>query len=84
MKMGNDLLNKKFDDIDEKIDSLLDRCHALQSENEELKVKVEKLEAKIVMTNDTEKLFSEQEALIKSKVDGLLDKLNQFSIDIET
>ena len=79
MKMGNDLFNKKFDDIDAKIDSLVDRCHALQSENSELKMKVNNLEAELVMTNDTEKQFSEQEVLIQSRVDGLLDKLNQFS-----
>ncbi len=80
--MGNDLFNKKFDDIDAKIDSLVDRCYALQSENKELKMKIINLEAELVTTNDTEKQFSEQEALIQSKVDGLLDKLNQFSNSI--
>ncbi|MCF6248565.1 MAG: DUF904 domain-containing protein [Desulfobacula sp.] len=77
--MGNDLFNKKFDDIDAKIDLMLDRCQALLSENSGLKKKIKDLEAELDMTNDTEKQFSEQEAVIQLKIDGLLDKLNQFS-----
>ncbi len=79
MKLGNDLFKKKFDDIDAKIDSLLYLCRSLQLENGELKMRIKGLEAELDGANDTEKQFSEQEVLIQSKIDGLLDKLNEFS-----
>ncbi len=77
--MGNDLLEKKFDDIDGKIDWLIDHCRSLRSENRELKTALEKLEEQIDQSTVAERRFSERETVIQSKIDGLLGKLNQFS-----
>lgn len=77
--MGNDRIKKMFDDIDGKVDFLIERCHTLQSENKELILKIRNVEAELNKKADTDELFSEQEALIQSKIDGLLTKLNYFS-----
>ncbi|MBU8850025.1 MAG: DUF904 domain-containing protein [Desulfobacterales bacterium] len=77
--MGNDLIKKKFDDIDGKIDIMREFCHTLQQENKDLILKIENLEAELDKKNENEEQFSEQEALIQSKIDGLLKKLNYFS-----
>lgn len=77
--MGNDLIKSKFDDIDEKIDFLIDLCEALQLEKQELLSKITGLETELEMKNETEDLFSKQEVLIQSRIDGLLTKLNDFS-----
>ncbi len=77
--MGNDLLQKKFDDIDGKIDWLIDHCRSLRSENQELKAALERHKAQIDQSTASEKRFSERETVIQSKIDGLLGKLNQFS-----
>ncbi len=79
MKLGNDLIKKKFDDIDGKIDFLIELCNTLQLENKELTLKISDLEAELETKGQTEVIFSEQEALIQSKIDGLLGKLNEFS-----
>jgi len=79
MKLGNDHIKKMFDDIDGKVDFLIECCHTLQSENKELILKIQNVEAELNKKTDTEELFSEQEALIQSKIDGLLTKLNSFS-----
>jgi benzoyl-CoA reductase/2-hydroxyglutaryl-CoA dehydratase subunit BcrC/BadD/HgdB len=79
MKLGNDFIKKKFDDIDGKIDFMIEFCHTLQLENKELLLKITGLEAELDKKNETEEQFSEQEALIQSKIDGLLEKLNYFS-----
>ncbi len=76
--MGNDIKNK-FDDIDGKIDFLIELCQMLQKENNELILKIKDLENKLEKKNKNEEQFSEQEALIQSKIDGLLKKLNYFS-----
>lgn len=79
MKSGNDLIKKKFDVIDGKIDFMIEFCHTLQSENSELILKIKALEAELDKKNKADRQFSEQEVLIQSKVDGLLKKLNYFS-----
>jgi len=77
--LGNDLIKKKFDDIDEKIDFMRESYRTLQQENEGLILKIKDFEAELDKKNETEEQFSEQEALIQSKIDGLLKKLNYFS-----
>lgn len=79
MKLGNDLLQKKFDDIDGKIDFLIENCRSLQSENQALKLEIERLEAELDKTTASKIQYSENEAVIQSKIDGLLGKLNQFT-----
>ncbi len=77
--MGNDFIKKKFDNIDGKIDFMIEFCHTLQLENKELLLKNMSLEAELDKKNKTDEQSSEQEALIQSKIDGLLKKLNYFS-----
>lgn len=78
MKLSNEIKNK-FDDIDGKIDFVIELYQTLQQENSELMLKIKDLETQLDKKNIVEEEFSEQEALIKSKIDGLLKKLNYFS-----
>ena len=77
--MGNDVIKNKFDDIDIKVDFLIELCQTLQVENLELGSSVKDLEKKLAKKIETEELNVEQEALIQSKIDGLLAKLDSFS-----
>ncbi|MBL6996141.1 MAG: cell division protein ZapB [Desulfobacula sp.] len=79
MKMGNERIKQKFDDINDKIDFMIEFCHELQQENKELVLKIRGLESELDTKDKTEKQFSEQDELIQSKIDGLLKKLNYFS-----
>ncbi len=82
--MGNDVIKNKFDDIDIKVDFLIELCQALQVENSELSSKIKDLETDLAKKNVTEELNSEQEALIQSKIDGLLTKLDSFSNNLSS
>ena len=77
--MGNDRIKKKFDEINEKIDFMIELCQNLQQENEGLVLKVRVLESDLKTKDDAEKQYSEQDILIQSKIDGLLEKLEYFS-----
>ncbi len=77
--MGNKGIKQKFDDINDKIDFMIEFCHELQQENKELVLKIRGLESELDTKDKTEKQFSEQDELIQSKIDGLLKKLNYFS-----
>jgi hypothetical protein len=79
MKLGNNVIKNKFDDIDIKVDFLIELCQTLQVENSEFSSKINDLEIDLAKKNETEELNSEQEALIQSKIDGLLTKLDSFS-----
>lgn len=77
--MDNETVHDKFNDIDEKVDFLIEYCGSLQAENAKLKSRVESLQAEVEKKNETEERYSEQQAAIRSKIDGLLSKLNNFS-----
>ncbi len=77
--MDNEFLDSKFNDIDEKVDFLIELCQTLQIENNELMSKVKNLESELDKKNETEERYAEQQTIIRSKIDGLLSKLNNFS-----
>ena len=77
--MDNDILDNKFADIDEKIDFVIELCQSFQLENTELKGKIERLEAELNKKNETDERNAEYQAVIRSKIDGFLEKLNNFS-----
>jgi hypothetical protein len=84
MKLGNEIIKNKFDDIDNKVDFLIELCQTLQVENSEISSKIQQLEADLTRKNETEELNSEQETLIQSKIDGLLTKLDSFSNNLSS
>jgi len=77
--LGNDLIKNKFDDIDKKVDDLLETCRMLRTENQELTGRIKQLESDLAEKIQTESRFSEQEAEIQTKIDGLLTKLDSFT-----
>ena len=79
MTLGNDRIKKKFDDIDDKIDLMMECCQSLQSENKVLLLRIETLKADLDGKITAETDNSEQEAVIRSKIEGLFLKLDTFS-----
>lgn len=77
--MGNDQIHSKFDDIEKKVDTLLERCRSLQIENQDLSMRIKQLESDLEEKIQTEAHVSEQEAIIQSKIEGLLTKLDSFT-----
>ena len=77
--MENELLEDKFSDIDEKVDFLIEMCQALQQENEELQGKVKGLETELSEKSQSEERFAKKQADVQTRIDGLLNKLNNFS-----
>ena len=79
MKLGNDLVKKKFDDLDGQIDFMIELCRTLQLENQELILKIKSFETELDKKKETEDEYLDQQALIHSKIDGLLTKLDNFA-----
>ncbi|THB73289.1 MAG: cell division protein ZapB [Desulfobacteraceae bacterium] len=81
MKLDNNLLNEKFEEIDVKVDFLIEFCQSLQSENAELVNRVRELETELGKKDAAQDQYYEQQAEVQSKIDGLLSKLREFSKD---
>ena len=77
--MDNDNVMLQFDQIEQKVGNLIKRCNALENFNLELSDKVKSLEAELKNKVEVENKHSEQKALIRSKVDGMLAKLNNIN-----
>ena len=78
MKLGNDSVKNKFDDIGHKIDELIMICQTLRSENKALLSRIRTLESELDKQAQKEERFSEHETLVQSRIDVLLSKLDSF------
>ena len=77
--MENDVIYSQFDDIEEKVEFLIELCKSLEATNGELQAKIEGLEQDLQNKAEVEEHHAEQKAMIRTKIDGLLSKLNSYS-----
>ena len=77
--MDNDFVLKQFGEIEHKVERLIENCNAQAAANSELKNKLTSLEEEIQGKVEAEKNYAEEKALIRSKIDGLLARLDDIS-----
>lgn len=77
--MDNNWILRQFDDIEGKVENLIKTCKSLEENNAELKKKVKELEQEIQKHAEAERLYEEQKAAVRIKIESLLIKLNNFS-----
>ena len=77
--MDNDFVLKQFGEIEHKVERLIENCRAQAAANSELKNKLTSLEEETQGKVEAEKNYAEEKALIRSKIDGLLARLDDIS-----
>lgn len=77
--MDNDFVLKQFGEIEHKVENLIENCKAQAAANSELKNKLRSLEEEIQGKVEAEKNYAEEKALIRSKIDGLLARLDDIA-----
>ncbi len=70
---------RQFDQIEQKVVRLIQLNKSFEAENTQLAKKVKTLETELQNRGNEENRFLEQKALIRSKIDGILAKLNGVS-----
>lgn len=75
---GNEPLLVQFDEIEKKVGQLFSKIQMLETVNAQLKEKISDLEKGVKKKAEEEEKYVEEKALIKSKVDGLIQKINAF------
>lgn len=74
--MDNELILKQFEQIEQRVENLIDVCKNLENDNSSLKAKNEQLELDLQRKTEAETKYEQEKALVRSKIDGLLAKLD--------
>ena len=77
--LDNEFILKQFEEIEQKVEKLIQRCDSLEAINLEQKNKIKSLEEEIQGKVEAERSFAEEKALIRSKIDDLLVKLDEVA-----
>jgi len=77
--LDNEFILKQFEQIEQRVERLIENCNALEAANLEQKDKIKSLEEEIQGKVEAERSYAEEKALIRSKIDGLLVKLDDVS-----
>ena len=70
---------RQFDEIEQKVGKLIDVCKSLEATNLEFKTKIERLEEELQGKVEAENNYQAERALIRSKVDSLLARLEDLT-----
>ena len=79
--MDNEFILKQFEEIERRVEKLIELCNALEAANLDQKNKIKRLEEEIDGKVEAERSYAEEKALIRSKIDGLLVKLDKVSTE---
>ncbi len=77
--MDNELILQQFDKIEHKVERLIEECKSLETANSGLKNRIDSLEKELQAKIDAENRYVQEKDLIRSKIDGLLARLENVS-----
>ncbi len=73
--MDNEFIVEQFEEIEKKVEKLIDVLKSHETTNLELRNKIKGLEERLQGKNEAESNYSQERALIRSKIDSLLVRL---------
>lgn len=77
--MDNEIILKQFEEIEKKVEKLIDVYKSLEATNLELRNKIKRLEEELQGKVDAETNYTQEKALIRSKIDSLLVRLEDIT-----
>jgi predicted xylose isomerase-like sugar epimerase len=77
--LDNTFFLSQFEQIEKKVEQLIAVCKSLEVTNLELSNKIKSLEEELQGKIEAEKKFADEKALIRSKVDNLLVRLDELA-----
>ena len=69
----------QFEELEHKVDKLIEVCKSYETANAELANKIKRLEEELQTRVEAENTFKEERTVIRSKIDNLLSRLEDFS-----
>lgn len=77
--MDDQSLIDQFQTIEKRLDTLLQVCKDKDDQNRELSLRIEQLEEELRTKVEAERRYAEEKALVRSKVDQLLVRLDEIA-----
>jgi predicted nucleic acid-binding Zn-ribbon protein len=77
--LDNEFIVGQFEEIEKKVEKLIDVLKSHETTNLELSNKNRRLEEELQGKNEVESNYSQERALIRSKIDSLLVKLEDVT-----
>ncbi|OEU69088.1 MAG: hypothetical protein BA867_09700 [Desulfobacterales bacterium S5133MH16] len=77
--MDNEIILRQFEEIEKKVERLIDVYKSLEATNLELRNKIKRLEEELQGKVDAETNYTQEKALIRSKIDSLLVRLEDIT-----
>ena len=77
--MDNEFIVGQFEEIEKKVEKLIDVLKSYETTNLELGNKIKRLEEELQGRNEVESNYSQERALIRSKIDSLLVRLEDVT-----
>jgi len=76
--LDNELILRQFEEIEKKVESLIEVNKSLEATNLELRNKIKRLEEELQGKVEAENNYVEEKALIRSRIDSLLVRLEDI------
>ena len=76
--MDNEYILEQFGKIEAKVEQLIGNYRSYELKNSELINKIKSLEEELHSKTEAENRYAEEKALIRSKIDGLMAKLDEM------
>ncbi len=77
--MDNESILRQFEEIEKKVESLIEVNKSLEATNLELRNKIKRLEEELQGKVEAENNYVEERALIRSRIDSLLVRLEDIA-----
>jgi len=77
--LDNEFIVGQFEEIEKKVEKLIDVLKSQETTNLELRNKIKRLEEELQGKNEAESNYSQERALIRSKIDSLLVRLEDIT-----
>jgi cell division protein ZapB len=79
VNLENEVILRQFEEIERKIERLIQANKSLQNVNSDLKARVSQVEMELREKTEAETIYNEERTLIRSKIDSLLGRLEEIS-----
>jgi len=76
--LDNAIISNQFKEIEKKVTRLIAVCKEHEAANFELKNKIKSLEEELLGKIEAEKSYAQEKALIRSKIDSLVVRLEEI------
>jgi protein-arginine kinase activator protein McsA len=77
--LDNEFILRQFEEIEKKVEKLIDINKSLEETNLESRNKIKRLEEELQSKVDAETNYTQEKALIRSKIDSLLVRLEDIA-----